>query len=393
MAAFLTQSLCRRDDAKLLSDVGSEIRLVACSVTSARTSSLRNVELVSNIVNGLPPDVHVLLLVSDRSAFAKSAKNRRVTFVEMPPKSDISIWPQDPFVVVQGGAVTKLVTPCSFNREDDERMPRQLAGLLQLELVHSELHFEGGNIVCGEDAVFIGFDTIHHNALLLELSAGEVTQRFAKLFGRRVVVVGESRQSVRHIDLIVTPLSHQRIAVADSRAGAGLAAEAIRQEPALVREFERQCEKDFFGQDGVVELLDRDGNTISRPTVVGQTDATIASSLRLAPELETIARQLSQAGYKVVRVPALIPNQEQHLDEQGDMLPQYPFLSYSNVLTELRQNQSTVYLPQYGFGMLDNAAQRVWQEMGFLVKPLAGFSTSAMYGGAMRCCTKVLLRD
>ena len=393
VTAFLAQSLGRRDDLKLLSDVGSELRLVACSVTSARTSSLRNVELVSNIINGLPPDVHVLLLVSDRAAFTKSAENRRVTFVEMPPQSDISIWPQDPFVVVQGDAVTKLVTPCSFNREDDEQMPRQLASLLKLEVVQSELHFEGGNIVCGEDAVFIGFDAIHRNARLLELSADEVTKRFTKLFRRRVVVVGESRQSIRHIDLIVTPLSHQRIAVADSRAGAELAAEAVRQEPALVQKFERQCEKDFFGVDGVVELLDRDGNTIKRPTVVGQTAAAVASSLRLAPDLEAIARQLSGAGYKVVRIPALIPDQEQHVDKQADVLPQYPFLSYGNVLTELRQNQPTVYLPQYGFGKLDNAAQSVWQKMGFQVKPLAGFSTSAMYGGAMRCCTKVLLRN
>lgn len=186
---------------------------------------------MSNIVNGLPQDVHVLLLVNDRSAFSTSLSNRRVTFVEMPPKSDISIWPQDPFVVVQGHATTKLITPCSFNREDDERMPMQLAGLLNLEVVHSEMHFEGGNIVCGEDAVFIGFDTIERNAVLLEMTTERVKSRFSELFGRRVVVVGESSQGVGHIDLIVTPLSENRIAVADSRAGARLAAAAINQDP------------------------------------------------------------------------------------------------------------------------------------------------------------------
>ena len=177
--SFLMPSVFRRDKAKILSDVGSEIRLVACSATSARTSSLRNAELVSNIVNGLPQDVHVLLLVNDRSAFSISESNCRVTFVEMPPESDISIWPQDPFVVVQGHSTTKLITPCSFNREDDERMPHQLAGLLNLEVVHSEMHFEGGNIVCGEDAVFIGFDTIERNAVLLEMTTEGVKNRFS----------------------------------------------------------------------------------------------------------------------------------------------------------------------------------------------------------------------
>ena len=130
--SYFLPTILPQEREKILSDVGSEIRLVACSATSARTSSLRNAELVSSIVNGLPQDVHVLLLVNDRSAFASSTNNSRVTFVEMPPDSDISIWPQDPFVVVQGKSSTKLITPCSFNREDDERMPKQLA----LSLIH-----------------------------------------------------------------------------------------------------------------------------------------------------------------------------------------------------------------------------------------------------------------
>ena len=138
-ASYLLPAILPHDREKIMADVGSEIRLVACSATSARMSSLRNAELVSNIVNGLPQDVHVLLLVNDRSAFSTSTNNRRVTFVEMPPESDISIWPQDPFVVVQGKSTTKLITPCSFNREDDERMPKQLASILNVEVVHSEM--------------------------------------------------------------------------------------------------------------------------------------------------------------------------------------------------------------------------------------------------------------
>ena len=272
-------------------------------------------------------------------------------------------------------------------------MPKQLAGLLNLEVVHSEMHFEGGNIVCGEDAVFIGFDTIERNAVLLELTTERVKDRFSKLFGRRVVVVGESSQGVGHIDLIVTPLSENRIAVADSRAGARLAAAAIDQDPGGVQQFERQCEKNFFGTVEVSQLLDKEGNEILRPKVIGQTDSVISASLRMAPELDTIARQLSHAGYNVVRMPALIPPQDHQVEGQGSDIPKYPFLSYSNVLTELRQNQQYVYLPQYGFEKLDEAAQQVWQALGFQVNPVPGFSTSAMYGGGLRCCTKVLLRD
>ena len=85
---------------EMLPDVGTKIQLVVCSATSARRSSLRNTELVNNIVNGLDDDVHVMLLVNDRAAFKDSSNNGRVTFVEIPTESDITIWPQDPFVVV-----------------------------------------------------------------------------------------------------------------------------------------------------------------------------------------------------------------------------------------------------------------------------------------------------
>ncbi|MGI9467078.1 MAG: hypothetical protein ACR2OA_08160 [Rubripirellula sp.] len=392
-ASYFLPTILPQERVKILSDVGSEIRLVACSATSARTSSLRNAELVSNIVNGLPQDVHVLLLVNDRSAFATSANNSRLTFVEMPPDSDISIWPQDPFVVVQGKSTTKLITPCSFNREDDERMPKQLARMLNLEVVHSEMHFEGGNIVCSEDSVFIGHDTITHNAVLLDASPQTVVTRFSKLFGRPVTVVGESSQAIGHIDLIVTPLGDHRVAVADSRAGARLAGAAIDENPRLVQDFEHRCEEMFFGRDDVSELQDRDGNLLLRPKVSGQTDKVMAASLRIAPDLDSIAKQLSHAGYTVVRVPALIPDQSGSGDESIDKAVRYPFLSYSNVLVERRQNQSVVYLPQYGFQKLDDAAVKTWNSLGYNVKPVPGFSTSSMYGGGLRCCTKVLLRD
>ncbi|MGI9443425.1 MAG: hypothetical protein ACR2N1_13215 [Rubripirellula sp.] len=392
-ASYFLPTILPQESEKILSDVGSEIRLVACSATSARTSSLRNAELVSNIVNGLPQDVHVLLLVNDRSAFATSANNSRVTFVEMPPDSDISIWPQDPFVVVQGKSTTKLITPCSFNREDDERMPKQLASILNLEVVHSEMHFEGGNIVCSENSVFIGHDTITYNTVLLDASPQAIVRRFSKLFGRPVTVVGKTSQTVGHIDLIVTPLGDHRVAVADSRAGARLAAAAIDETPGLVQEFEHGCEEMFFGREDVSELQDRDGNLLSRPKVRGQTDKVMAASLRIAPELDAIAQQLSRAGYTVVRVPALIPDQSGAGNAPLDKAVRYPFLSYSNVLVEKRESQSVVYLPQYGFKRLDDAAVQTWNSLGYTVKPVPGFSTSSMYGGGLRCCTKVLLRD
>ena len=128
---------------EVLADFGSEIQVVVCSATSARTSSLRNSELVSNIVNGLPNDVHVLLLVNDRQSFEAKDGGGRVTFVELPSETGISIWPQDPFVVVSNRQETRLITPCTFEREDDRIMPIALGKALDIEVISSDLYFEG----------------------------------------------------------------------------------------------------------------------------------------------------------------------------------------------------------------------------------------------------------
>jgi hypothetical protein len=378
---------------RLLSDVGSKIKLVVCSATSARKSSLRNTELVNNIVNGLDDDVHVMLLVNDRAAFKNSSNNGRVTFVEIPQERDITIWPQDPFVVVNDKENTKLIIPSLFKRKDDRLMANQLSTILGVEVVSSKLLFEGGNIVCGESEVFIGFDTIYINSQVFEASIEEIESRFATLFGRRVVTIGNETQDIGHIDLIVTPLSNNRIAVADSRRGAEIANQSLIESPARITRFERNCEIGFFGNSTIKALVDVDGNSIDCPTVVGQTSTAIKDSHNLANSLDKIATQLAGLGHDVIRVPALIPNQSPESETDENPILAFPFMSYNNVLTETVANRSIVYLPQYGIAELDSAAIQCWEENGFEVRPIQGFQTSAMHGGALRCCTKVLLRE
>jgi len=52
-----------------------------------------------------------------------------------------------------------------------------------------------------------------------------------------------------------------------------------------------------------------------------------------------------------------------------------------------------MYLPQYGFEAMDGEARWAWEEIGCQVVAVEGLATSAMYGGALRCCVKVLERS
>jgi hypothetical protein len=211
--------------------------------------------------------------------------------------------------------------------------------------------------------------------------------------GRPVMIVGDGPQPIGHIDMILTPLGGKKIAVADSRWGAGIIAQELNDRPGTITRFERRCEKEFFGRAGIEDVPLNGGGSLNRPTIEGRTPAAVLFSEKVAIELDKIAEQLVAAGYDVVRIPALIPDQTNYVDQNGHAAPQYPFLTYNNVLLEQMDGQrAVVYLPQYGLSPMDVAAISCWENLGYEVRPVSGFAISSMYGGSLRCCTKVLLR-
>ena len=150
----------------------------------------------------------------------------------------------------------------------------------------------------------------------------------------------------------------------------------------------------------------------------------------MSDDLDLIASQLADKGFEVHRIPTLLATEDtrgqtddskqsddnerqksNHLlsgsrsiktgrKAEGSAQPnrenakeiRYPFLTYNNVLIETRNGQDRVYLPQYGLDSIDREAFKIWEELGFHVTSVEGITTSAMYGGSLRCCTKVLLR-
>jgi len=405
----------------LMADVGGPMRLVVCSVNSARRSALRNAPLVSQIISVLPPNVHVLLLVNDRGAFRVAANPwpDRVSFVELPEDVPITIWPQDPFVVLspKGGSVELLVSN-HFERASDVQMAVAIASHLGWQYKKSTLSFEGGNIVSDGELVFVGADTIRYNTVHLGQPEHEVVEEFERQFGRTLYVVDRVPQVVAHIDLILTPLGGRVVALADSRWGARLAEQALAEDPGGVAAFERYCERMFLGHEDIAQVRNVEGGTIRSPTIVGRTSEAVAASLAIAPQLDRIAEEIRAAGYDVVRLPFLFPgplitasaatseesasgnfeNGEEATGHDPDVdpppaQPGYPYLSYNNVLLETNDGNDTVYLPQYGWPLFDDVARSTWQSNGFAVRAVPGFTTSAMYLGSLRCCVKVLSRE
>ncbi len=402
---------------RVLADDGGAISRFACVVNTDGRAAVRNVALAAAIVKALPERMRVSILASNIEAFAVAAAldPQRVDFLELPKDLELTIWPQDPFLVLaRGGGEVLLLGSKEFERADDGLVAEALAAHLGCDYRVSELSFEGGNIVAGARHVFIGADTIERNAERLAIAPAEVIESFRRELGRPVVVLGSCPQSVDHIDMVVTAVDAGNVVVADGRWGAALAGAQLREDPMAVASFERACQDNYFGDPRIRERRDSAGWPVRPPRVMGRTAAAVADSAEVADDLDQLAAQLRRLGYRVHRVPFLFrrhletadapasasetqPRTTQAADEPPGRVsfprPGYPWLTYNNVLIEKRAGRRTVYLPRYGWEAMDRAASKAWTDTGLHVVPVDGLITSAMYGGSLRCCVKVLRRD
>ncbi len=399
LAAFFCLGLARAEPT-VLSDTDGAVSTVVLSLNSARRAALRNFEAVQSIVNALPADTQVRILTNDRSAFlvARNTFGDRVQFVAMPAEEPITIWPQDPFVVLQRseGEPNILLKSRSFERAGDDNMADVLAEALGLQVKLSELHFEGGNIVADDRHVLIGANTIRYNAVVNGTDDNSVGLAFQNELGRPVLVIGPYPQPVAHIDMMMTPLGEGRMAVADASLGVKLVEQAYAEDPNSVAEFENLCHEQFFGHPSIERVRAKGGEMISPPELFGMTRKLLEVNRNIAPVLDGIARSLEQAGYRVIRIPFYFGGPEsRELDPNNpdSSVAAYPMLTYNNVLSHNSSQGRTVYLPAYGWPQFDQAAEHAWQEAGFKTVPVSGLTISAMYGGALRCSAKVLERS
>jgi N-dimethylarginine dimethylaminohydrolase len=380
---------------RIIADDAGSIRRVVCLVNSARHATLRNASAITSVVNALPVRTRVVILTNDRQAFivARNTSPERVTFLDLPDKSAFSIWPQDPFVVLaakHGKPV--LLSSREFTRADDRLIARNLAKHLGWECRQSELTFEGGNIVPARRHVFIGANTVFDNAEKSKLPPARVVRKFRRELGRSVIVLGPVPQPVGHIDMMITPLDDRRLLLADPRWGARLAKDELKKHPKDVIAFERYCEDYYFGGPAIKVLYDPKGKSILPPKVVGQTSKAVTETLSIANDLDKLAGSLEKRGYEVWRVPFLSRTDTISASKK-EAVPEYPCLTYNNVLMETAGKDRIVYLPQYGWPAMDEAASKVWRKAGYRVVPVYGLTISSMYGGSLRCCVKVVERS
>jgi hypothetical protein len=308
----------------------------------------------------------------------------RTSVVVVPDDEKFTVWAQDPCVVgTSGRGEPHLVSPASFARDDDALVLHRVADQLGLKHTVSQLAFQGGNILVGDDFWLVGEDALRRT--VAEGLAGDraAAERLfvASLETRRTLRVVNARNDVpgpstRHVD----------------------PADASWQESVHTGNYEGSRQPlfdiDTFislagrGDDGVYRLL------VGDPRLAAQLTRTPLPDHALADAFDDVAAQLDSLGFRVLRNPLPLVFR----DDRVLRIRWWYFATSNNVIAEIDGDTKRVWLPTYGdadfpeLASIDARNEEIWEGLGFSVERLTSFHVFARGLGAAHCICKCLAR-
>ncbi len=337
---------------------------------------------------------------------------RDVELVVTPEWLNFSVWAEDACVVVEDAAasppVTYITEPFEFLRAGDQIVADLVAQASPLQATQLPLMFQGGNILIGDDFVFVGRDyldesiakarEIGHIDGFPERGSRQEQESFIRDLFRRTF---DPDRDVHFLE------SDPR-----GRVGNSIVEEDGRR---IFDEVEvgRGPRQPIFHIDMFISLAGRDASGRYR-VLVG--DTRLADELLdwppvehgLASEFDDIADQLSGLGFAVQRTPLpWVPSLEERPGrvqlQDGtiasfDALRRWYHATSNNCLVQIDGDRRDVWLPTYGHGgqqvleASDRSHRRTWEELGFTVHQFGDFNAFAFNLGALHCIKKYLAR-
>jgi len=270
----------------------------------------------------------------------------------------ITVWARDRRICRQApdGESASCFVPTAHATYDPEKqndlvLPSLLwsTGLVP-SVALTSMHLEGGNVVSNRRHVFVGANALEDNEHRFD-SEESLFGELGRLFGRPTISIQGLDGGVPwiHTDMYLTPIDSKTILVASPVLG---------------------CE--LLPHRRTINAINR-----GKPVSV-EFDAITPESLR-QQRFDDVAKQLTDLGYQVIRMPALI-------NVQKDWM-----VTYNNVIMDYQAGQRVVYMPIYNVPELDRTAAQTYEALGFEVKPI---DVSAIFqlGGAIRCLANVTRR-
>ncbi|MGE0710706.1 MAG: hypothetical protein AB7N76_11955 [Planctomycetota bacterium] len=339
----------------LLSDVSGPLREL--ELHFAREAAPLVLPAYADLLRALPPEVSVTVAVGAAEDFELLRQGLEDAGVEQLERVHphvvgraISTWARDRCLPRADRPCTTLLVPrrptdgSSPERRGDWYVPWSLAAARDgLRLEALPLRFDGGDLVVGQGVVFCDANLLAKNVPDVYPDRDALLRALEALSGGlRVELIGAREGDVpeHHIGMYLSPLADGSLLVADAR---------------------------FAGLDPAREAADLRAQGLPA-----------RASERVAAQCDLVARWLRERGYRVRRAPFFACDDPK------------VFLTWNNVLQEVRADGPHVYLPRYGVAWDERAAE-VWRAAGYAVHPVE-VREIFVHRGSVRCLTQVLAR-
>jgi len=275
--------------------------------------------------------------IGDRSRFHRVVIGREIT-----------TWSRDRFAALVGadGEGAILAPPrveTAFGaRAGDMESPHALSRAIYGDDARtSRVVFQGGDLAASARTLFVGAELELRSRGRGDADRAHLDAELHRHFDEDIVWLGDAPGDVphHHVMMYMVPLDAHTVLVGDPREGARLAAGAgLDLDPDL---------------DGLARQFDR------------------------------VAAIVAARGFRVVRVPVAV------LDGKG------AYVTYTNALFDREPGpggRPIVYLPTYAVPALDDAATRLYQRLGYVVRPI-DVSGIFRLNGSLGCLVNVLARS
>lgn len=310
----------------------------------------------SQLLTALDPSIEVAVVVEDQAAFDDLVARLRAAGVEreglhaVETGFAITPWSRDRYTLASAGAEHwLLVIPEKSDGEVQERVndwmvPWALAEALEgVEVRTLPIRFDGGDLLVTESHIFVSYRLVEKNVGLLVESREALVALLERSFGRPVFLFGEGPGTVpyHHVGMYITPLPDGRVVIGDPDLG--------------------------------LSLLDLSDAERMSELGVDQSEATLQLFRNVIAAFEA-------GGFEVVRMP-LLPL-------QGGV----DYITYNNLLMEVRDGRTVAFVPTYGLDDLDRLALQRFAELGVEAHGI-DVSRVYRYHGSVRCLVNVLRRS
>lgn len=302
----------------------------------------------------LDADVIVNVMCPDDAAYAEliaavgevSCSLRRVIV-----DHEITAWSRDRWVALgTRGRSSRVELLAPFGeagadlwpaRKGDERLIFDLANLSDgtISARRGALYFDAGDFLADESRVFVTPAVVRSNLLRTVKSTEALKGLLERSLGKPIVLLQNAPD--HHAGMFMMAAGDNVMLVGD---------------PSLARAIT---------------------SNQTLPNLAGGPDW----SAKTQDKFDAVARQVASLGYRVVRIPTVVAADDPKC-----------YLTYVNVIMDRRGDRRIVYLPTYhGADAMNLAAEQVWHDLGYEVRPVDCTSTYPLYGN-LHCLVNVLHR-